>query len=423
MKNNKKIYKSLLAGVLTLVMLVSLLTTSLPVPQVTAEKSATQIKSEIDELERQKAELDKEIDGLQVKIDENMSEIEKIVAEKDVIDKEITLLHDKMNNINDQIAIYSTMIALKQTQLEEAQARLDDLKEQYKDRIRAMEENGTLTYWEVIFQANDFADLLDRLTMVQEIEQADRQRLEQIRKAKEEVEATKVELEVKKVELEETRTELEATGKELEAKQKESDAQLQRLLDKGAEYEKYIEEQEAKADALAGQIDEKEGQLDEIEKAEYEKWLESQKPANGNGSSTGSNTVGGTTWIVPINYTAFTSPFGYRYHPLGGDWRHHNGVDLAAPTGTPIYAARSGKVYYRGWWGSGGNTIMINHQDGWISRYLHMNSFAVSDGEWVAAGQVIGYCGTTGGSTGPHLHFEIQYNGVYKNPADYIYLK
>jgi len=95
-------------------------------------------------------------------------------------------------------------------------------------------------------------------------------------------------------------------------------------------------------------------------------------------------------------------------------------VDLDAPMYTPIYASRSGKVYYRGWWGTGGNTIMINHQDGYISRYLHMDSFAVKNGEWVAAGQIIGYCGDTGGSTGPHLHFEIQYNGSYVNPAEYI---
>lgn len=423
MKSNKKLFASVLAGILALVMLATLLTAALPVPQASAEKSATQIKSEIDELERQKAELDAQIDGLQAQIDANMSEIEKIVAEKDVIDQEITLLHDKMNNINEQIAIYSTMIAEKQKELDDATARLEELKAQYKDRIRAMEENGTLTYWEVIFQAHDFADLLDRLNMVEEIDRADRQRLEEIRKATEEVEKTKAELEVKKAELEQTRAELEETQIQLEAKQKESDAKLQALLDKGAEFDKYMEEVEAKANEMGNEIDSLEGQLDEIEKAEYEKWLESQKPANGNGSSTGSNTVGGTTWIVPINYTYFSSPFGYRIHPIGGDWRMHNGVDLSAPSGTPIYAARSGVVYYRGWWGTGGNTIMINHQDGYISRYLHMESFAVSNGEWVAAGQVIGYCGSTGGSTGPHLHFEMQYNGSYVNPADYIYLR
>ena len=423
MNKSRKILASVLAGFLALVMLATLLLTAIPMPKVSAEKSATQIKTEIDDLERKKAELDKEIAGLQAQIDANMGEIEKIVAEKAVTDQEIALLHDKMNNINEQIAVYSAMIAEKQKELDESLASLELLKVEYKERIRAMEENGNLSYWEVVFQANDFADLLDRLNMVEEIDRADQQRLEEIRVAAETVETAKQELEVKKTEMEQTRVELEETNKVLEVRQKESEAQLQTLLDKGIEYEKYIEEQELKAEALENQIDEKEGILDEIEKEEYEKWLASQKPANGNGSQTGSNNVNGTTWIVPINYTYFSSPFGYRVHPIGGDWRHHNGVDLSAPSGTPIYAARSGKVYYRGWWGTGGNTIMINHQDGYISRYLHMESFAVADGEWVAQGQVIGYCGSTGGSTGPHLHYEMQYNGSYVNPAEYIYLR
>ena len=423
MKSNKKLFASLLAGFLALILLLSLMITALPVPQVGAEKNATQIKSEIDELERQKAVIDAEIGKLQAQIDANMSEIEKIVAEKAVIDQEISLLHDKMSNINSQIAVYSTMIAEKQKELDDALARMEQLKKDYKERIRAMEKNGKLTYWAVIFQANNFSDLLDRLNMVEEIERSDRERLDEIRQVAEEVDAAKAELEVKKSALEQTRADLEQTRKDLEVKQKESDAKLQELLNKGAEYDKYIEEQEAKANELNSQIDEREGQLDEIEKKEYEQWLETQKPANGNGSQTGSNTVGGKTWIVPISYTYFSSPYGYRVHPIGGDWRFHNGVDLSAPSGTPIYAARSGKVYYRGWWGTGGNTIMINHQDGYISRYLHMERFAVANGEWVAQGQVIGYCGTTGGSTGPHLHFEIQYNGSYVNPADYIYLR
>ena len=256
--------------------------------------------------------------------------------------------------------------------------------------------------------------------MVEEIDRADRQRLQEIRKAAEEVQTVKADLETKKKSLEDARTELLQTEQDIKAKKVETDALLQELLSKGDEYKKYIEEQEEKAAELAGQINEKEGLLDALEKEEYDKWLETQKPENGNGSQTGSNTVNGTTWIVPINYTYLASPYGMRIHPLEGIWKMHNGVDLDAPMNTPIYASRSGKVYYRGWWGTGGNTIMINHQDGYISRYLHMERFAVANGEWVAAGQVIGYCGTTGGSSGPHLHFEIQYNGKYVNPAEYI---
>ena len=181
MNKSRKILASVLAGFLALVMLVTLVLTAIPMPKVSAEKSATQIKTEIDALEQKKAELDKEIAGLQAQIDANMGEIEKIVAEKAVTDQEIALLHDKMNNINEQIAVYSAMIAEKQKELDESLASLEILKVEYKERIRAMEENGNLSYWEVVFQANDFADLLDRLNMVEEIDRADQQRLEEIR--------------------------------------------------------------------------------------------------------------------------------------------------------------------------------------------------------------------------------------------------
>lgn len=415
MKIVRKRIIALIVALSTIVML------CVPEPEkVYAEKAADQIKSEIDQLEEEKAKIDQEISGLKVQYDANMSEIERLVEEKNVLDREISLLYDKIDNINEQIAVYSTMIAEKQVELEDAQARLETLMLQNRERIRAMEENGRLTYWEVIFQANSFSDFLDRLNMIEEIDRADQQRLEEIRQVTEEVETVKAELEEKKKGLEKAREELLKTEEDLKAKQKETDALLQELLSKGDEYKKYIEEQEEKAAELAGQIDEKEGLLDALEKEEYDKWLETQKPENGNGNQTGSNTVNGTTWIVPINYTYLASPYGMRIHPLEGIWKMHNGVDLDAPMNTPIYASRSGKVYYRGWWGTGGNTIMINHQDGYISRYLHMERFAVANGEWVAAGQIIGYCGTTGGSTGPHLHFEIQYNGKYVNPAEYI---
>ena len=421
--NKRKLVTSILAGALALLMIGTLLFSIVPPAVVVAEKSATQVQGEINALEQEKAELDKQMAELQAKYDENMSEIEKLVEEKRVIDQEITLLHDKMATINEQIAVYSTQIAEKQAELDTAIANLETLRAENKERIRAMEENGTLSYWEVVFQASDFSDLLDRLNMIEEIERGDQQRLEEMRVAAEAVETAKKELEEEKAALEVVRAELEETGKVLSEKQAQTDALLQELLAKGAEYDKYIEEQEAMMAELEAQIDEKQGILDEIEKAEYEKWLASQKPANGNGSQTGSTNVGGNSWIVPINYTWFSSAYGWRIHPIYGNQRFHNGVDLSAPSGTPIYAARSGVVYYRGWWGTGGNTIMINHQDGYKTRYLHMSSFAVANGEWVAQGQVIGYCGSTGDSTGPHLHFEILYNDSRVNPADYMYLK
>lgn len=132
-------------------------------------------------------------------------------------------------------------------------------------------------------------------------------------------------------------------------------------------------------------------------------------------------------WGMPCEYTRVTSPFGYRDHPVSGEWKLHTGIDLAAPKDTPIYASRAGKVLYAGWdTGSGGKYVSIDHGDGYKSQYLHMNSFAVKSGQTVEKGQLIGYVGDTGVTTGFHLHFTIrQFNSetekwVPVDPAEYI---
>ena len=126
------------------------------------------------------------------------------------------------------------------------------------------------------------------------------------------------------------------------------------------------------------------------------------------------------SWIVPIRYSAFTSAFGLRPAPTAGASTYHQGVDLAAPTGTPIYASRSGTVSAATYSYDCGYYVQINHGDGYRSIYMHMTHYVVSAGQHVSQGQVIGYCGSTGISTGPHLHFGISKNGVYVNPANYI---
>ena len=139
----------------------------------------------------------------------------------------------------------------------------------------------------------------------------------------------------------------------------------------------------------------------------------------------GASNVGidGKTWLTPITYDYLSSPFGYRIHPIYGDKRFHYGVDLAAPMHRPIVATRSGVVSVAAYEeGGAGYYVNINHMDGYVSRYMHMTHYIVYAGQYVQAGQVIGYCGTSGGSTGPHLHFGIYKNGTAVNPAQYIKL-
>ena len=290
-----------------------------------------------------------------------------------------------------------------------------------------MEKNGKVSYWSVIFKANSFVDLLDRLRMIEEIAEADQRRLEEMSAAADVVAEAKVSLEEEKDGLEVVRAELEVAQEELEVKRDEANELLAELVAKGEEYQVLVDEAEEVVNKHAQEILDMEADYDAAKDREYQEWLAAQPkpepPANvapSGGTAGDPNYVAGLTWLVPISYTHFTSPFGWRVHPVYGDWRFHYGVDLSAPTGTPIVASRSGKVTTASYDSSSGYHVYINHGDGFVTRYLHMTHYIVSPGQYVNAGQVIGYCGSTGASTGPHLHFSVYYNGQAVNPANYI---
>lgn len=328
------------------------------------------------------------------------------------------MLHEQTNNLNEQIATYSLLIADKQAELDEAEAHLKELNEKNKERIRAMEEDGSLSYWSVLFKANDFADLLDRLNMVEEIAAADQRRLKEISDSAKAVAEAKAGLEEEKTALEASKAELAETQAKLEVKRQEADKLLTDLIATGAEYEALLHAAEEDAAKIGSDIEDAEAA---IEKAEREAWLATSvppKPAPPNAST--STIVDGLTWLSPCSYTLLTSPFGWRVHPIYGDWRFHYGVDLAGPQGTPIVSTRSGVVETTTYDSSSGYYVTVDHQDGFKSKYLHLTHYVVSPGDYVSAGQVIGYMGSTGASTGSHLHFSILYNGSHVNPMDYI---
>ena len=423
----KKRILSVFCALLALIMVFQLTGTAQPLT-VNAAKSSSELKSELKELKEKQEKNKEELEAIRAEQSANLEDMEAIVAQKNLIDQEVFLLFSQLTNIEEQITAYSALIADKQDQLDQAEAHLAELQVQNKARIRAMEKNGGLSYWSVIFQANSFADLLDRLRMVQEIAEADKRRLEEMSAAAAVVAEAKTSLEEEKEGLEQTRAELEVAQEELDARRAVADQLLAELVAKGEEYAALVEEAEEKVNAMAQDILDKESEYDAAKDREYQEWLAAQPkpkpPANTNTGSGGTagdpNYVSGLTWLVPISYNEFSSPFGWRIHPVYGTWRFHYGVDLSAPTGTPIVASRSGKVTTTSYDGSSGYHVYINHGDGFVTRYLHMTHYIVSPGQYVNAGQVIGYCGSTGASTGPHLHFSIYYNGQAVNPADYI---
>lgn len=395
---------------ISLVLMAALVFSALPVQAFAA--TSAEIQKEIDALEEKNAEIQAQIDAIQSQYDANYSDMAAIVAQKSSIDQEITLLNNKIETTNQQISAYSQLIADTQDELDKAKADLDDLSEQHRERIRAMEEEGNVTYWKVIFDANSFMDLLDRITMVEEIDAADRRRIDQMRVAADIVIATQLSLESEKNALEETRVQLAADEEALAEKRSESDDILYELEKKAEEFELLMEQSEALQEELMQEIAGKEKELEEAKYDEYLAKLALQ----------GENPPSDATWLTPVSGYTISSPFGMRTHPILGTQRMHNGIDMACAQGTPIYATRAGKVTVASYQAGGaGNYVSINHLDGFASIYMHMTHYVVSVGQTVSQGQLIGYVGSTGLSTGPHLHFGISYAGTYVNPLAYIY--
>ena len=382
------------------------------IPAPASAASSAQIQKQINGLKSKKAELQKEIDAIQRQYDANFGEMESLVAEKNVIDQEMTLISSKIEATNEEIAAYSQLIADTQEELEVAQEELQTLSDAHRERVRAMEEEGGLTYWEVLFQANSFTDLLDRMNMIEEINAADRRRIEQMRIAADIVSATQMNLANEKSALEESREELAEDEKVLEEKSIQYYDLLYELEQKAEEFEILMAESEILQEELMMEIAEKEKDLKEAKHDEYLAKLALQ----------GDNPPSNATWVTPVSGFRLTSAFGMHKHPVLKVTRMHNGVDMACAQGTPIYATRAGKVTRTAYQAGGaGNYVSINHLDGFSSVYMHMTHYVVSTGQNVSQGQLIGYVGSTGISTGPHLHFGISYAGTYVNPLAYIY--
>ena len=425
MKNRKRLV-SILAGIMAAIMLLTLILGLIPTTVRAA--SSSEIKKQIAELKNQKKELENQMKEVRQQTEENENEIENLVNQKNAIDQEIFLLYEQIENINQQLTAYALLIADKQDELDAAQERLDALTEKNKERIRAMEEDGEISYWSVLFKAKSFSDFLDRLSMIEEIAAADRRRIKEMDQAAAEVAAAQEALEAEKAELELVREELNAAQVVLDEKRAEADKLLAELVQKGYELEDLYAEMEAKEEDFLKDIAQKEKEYNEAKHREWVQYMstyvtQAPDPGSTGGSSGGSSGGGAVSsggWLRPLASYRVTSPFGNRDAPTAGASTYHQGIDLGAPEGTPIYASRTGVVTAATFGKSAGYYVSINHGDGFSSIYMHMTRYVVKKGQAVSAGQVIGYVGSTGTSTGNHLHFGISYNGKYVNPASYV---
>ena len=341
---------------------------------------AADYDQQLEEARKEQAELEKKIEAIQ--------------ADKDKVLEQKALMDQRNDRLRKQVS-------LVQKQSDETTARIQELKaqeeEQYElfcKQIRQEEERGPVSYWSVIFKATSFADLLGRMDFINEVMEYDRNVMEQLR-------ATREQLAMDQEALEEQKAELISTQQEME----EQIAAAEALI-------KEYESTEAGMQAMHEQAEEDEARiLALIKKA-------NSQNSGSSGGSSGNAGVGGYIW--PTNSTRYvTSPYGYRICPFHGK-EYHNGADIGAPYGSPVLAPKSGTVIQAGWNGGYGISVMIDHHDGIVTLFGHMCDCNVSEGQQVVQGQVIGWCGSTGNSDGPHIHYTMYKNGAAIDPLPYL---
>lgn len=420
MRNQKKIWIAAATLLLSAVMASTIVFRALPL-SVTAASSAA-LQSQLEDLQSEADAIAAEAERLQQEMAENQSETQSIVDRKSNIDQKLELTRQQVENLNQQIQQYNLLIAEKQAELDEATERETALNEQYKLRLRAMEESGSVSYWSVLFHASSFTDLLDRLDMIQEIAEADRTMLRELQQAADEIVAARTEVEQGRTQLQEAKDELAVLETQLAEERAEADEILVEL----ASNQKELEASGAMYEQLEAEVRQ---QITETQAAyeaaladeEAQRQIEAARQEAASGSISTPSSPSSSGFIYPLGASGFvTDAYGYRYHPIYGDYKFHPAVDFAVPQGTPIYATKSGTVTAATYNEYNGYYVAINHNDGYTSLYAHMTNFVVSVGQTVSQGEVIGYVGSTGYSTGPHMHFEITYGGASVNPMEYV---
>ena len=358
-------------------------------------------QSQIDALEEQRDALRAEREEMQAGIDELESQQADVLAQKAALDAQNEVYRQEIELVEEQVSIYTQLVEDKAREVEQATADENEQLATYRRHVRAMEENGRFTYLSILFGSSSLGELMSNLDMIGEIMEADQRSYDQYVAAREKSEQIQAEYETMLDELDVRQAELESERAELEAQIEEAtqlivDLEAQLETDRAA-----YEEQLAKEEALESEI---QNMIAELER---------QEAANSI-TSTG-------TYIWPLPGYSPGSAYGPRIHPIWGDLRFHSGEDIGAPSGTPILAADSGIATVIPDNGNGyGNYVIINHGGGRTTLYAHMSGFTVSNGASVTQGQTIGYVGSTGNSTGPHLHFEVRVNGATTDPKSYF---
>ncbi|MBR6521785.1 MAG: peptidoglycan DD-metalloendopeptidase family protein [Oscillospiraceae bacterium] len=402
MKRRHRIFSAVIAIILALTMLGSIIVTivtSLSANAVT-EAEIEALKAAAEKLADEKAAVGKELYALR-------EEKDAIIERKVKLDENIALTIKEIENLDLQIQVYEEEIEEKISQYELAVSEEERQVDLFRQRIRAMEEDGDISYMEIIFEADSFADLLSVMDSVTDIMDYDEWVVEQLDSAQEATWGAKVELENAKAEAEAAKIRQQEKQAQLEAERAEADALMTEIMNNMEERQSEYNALEAREDEAADEIDRL---VEELE--EERRRLAAQQGAHV--AATGS-------YIWPSASSVYvTSLFGNRLHPVYGYYRTHYGIDIGASYGTNILAADGGYVVTSTYGSGYGNYVMIDHGEGRYTLYAHMTTRYVNEGDVVLQGDVIGIVGSTGVSTGPHIHFEVYDGGERIDPLQFF---
>lgn len=400
--------KSAISVLLSLVLMFSLVLCFAP---VNANAATTQ--AEIDELKEQRNQLKEQQKDIQNTVNSLRGQQDKLIELKTALDEKNAITLQQILNLEEQITLHEELIEQKSVELEKAQDVADEQLSRLKVRIRNMEENGRYNYVAVLFGAESISEFLSLMDDIGDIMKSDRDLENSYKEAVTDLKTVKSEYEEARLELKEQKAELTNLSAQLEKDIAEANAAIQEL-----------EGDISANSAILSQLNAQDKEMQDKINQKIKELNEQNKPSNPSNPSNPSTPSGsGTLTVWPSYCTYITSVQGNRVHPITGKYGTHGGTDIGASYGSAIYAAGSGTVviaYNNSEMNGGyGNYAMINHGNGIQTLYAHMSVCSVTVGQTVSAGQTIGYVGSTGRSTGPHLHFEVRVNGSRVDPQSY----
>lgn len=361
---------------------------------------ASTTKQELEEAEQNKEDAKGRIEAVEEKIEELQLLRDDARAYIVAMDAELALAEENLAELEAKTAAKEEEIAQTELELADAQATEAEQYASMKVRIQFMYENGNQTYLDLILNSGSIAELLNKTEYISQITEYDRRMLE-------EYQATRASIEQKEAQLLREHEELELLVAQAEEEKSAIELLIETKAAQLAQYEADIAAGEAEVNAMEEELAAIESRISELE----ERYRQENARVIYDGGQ----------FLFPLDYySRVTSEYGWRIHPIYGYEKFHSGIDFGAPTGQPIKAAYNGEVILSEYSSSAGNYIMINHGNGLVTVYMHCSKLIASVGQMVEKGETIGLVGSTGNSTGPHLHFSVRLNGEYVDPGPYI---